>query len=292
MIAGFDNNAKDYIERLYSISENNTNIIFTGAVYGTEKETLISNCFAFCLPSSLEGLPITLLEAMSYSKICLASDIPACQEALGDTGIFFNINDFTDLTSKLIDLNDNLQKYSTLGLQSFERVKSNFTWERITSKYVEYCVEILKNKKRRKYKWIYPLLLLIDVTWNVKCVIFGRPDSDKNLELVPSDYEYFPDNYFNICNITGGEPLMRNDLEEIIEVMFCKAKRVVISTAGWHTERILKIAERFPNIGVRVSIEGLSQTNDDLRGRKGGFDRGLKLLLGLEEWELRTLDLV
>jgi len=120
------------------------------------------------------------------------------------------------------------------------------------------------------------------------CNIWKNP-SDKTKELKPSDYEWFPDNFFKGCNITGGEPLMRTDLEEIIEVMFRKAQRVVISTAGWHTERILKIAERFPKIGVRVSIEGLSQTNDELRGRPGGFDRGLKLLLGLRQMGIKDV---
>ncbi len=120
------------------------------------------------------------------------------------------------------------------------------------------------------------------------CNIWQNP-SNKNQELKPEDYDFFPDNHFNICNITGGEPLMRSDLEDIIEVMFKKSKRVVISTAGWHVERILKIAERFPKIGVRVSIEGLSVINDELRGRKGGFDRGLKLLLGLRRMGIKDV---
>jgi len=64
---------------------------------------------------------------------------------------------------------------------------------------------------------------------------------------------------------------------------------VVISTSGWHYPKIVKLAEKFPKIGIRVSIEGLSQTNDELRGRTGGFDNGLKLLLKLREMGLKDI---
>ena len=57
-----------------------------------------------------------------------------------------------------------------------------------------------------------------------------------------------------------------------------KSERVVISTAGWHTDKILKMAKRFPKIGVRVSLEGMEEINNDLRGRDTGFQRGLKTL--------------
>jgi Fe-coproporphyrin III synthase len=82
---------------------------------------------------------------------------------------------------------------------------------------------------------------------------------------------------------------LRDDLEDIVEVMFKKTKRIVISTSGYHYKKIFKLAERFPNIGVRVSIEGLSQTNNTLRGRDEGFDRGLKTLLGLKSMGVKDI---
>lgn len=90
-------------------------------------------------------------------------------------------------------------------------------------------------------------------------------------------------------NITGGEPFVREDLEEIIEVAFRKSPRVVISTSGWFEERIIRLAEKFPKIGIRISIEGLSQKNDELRGRKGGFDKGLRTLLRLKEMGVKDI---
>ena len=90
-------------------------------------------------------------------------------------------------------------------------------------------------------------------------------------------------------NVTGGEPFVRRDLEDIVEVMMKKSPRIVISTSGWHSERIFKLAERFPDIGIRGSIEGLSEKNDELRGREGSFDRGLRVLLTLKEMGIKDI---
>ncbi|HEB63586.1 MAG TPA: radical SAM protein, partial [Gammaproteobacteria bacterium] len=118
------------------------------------------------------------------------------------------------------------------------------------------------------------------------CDIWENPTNRKE-EITAKDLEILPN--FKFANITGGEPFVRNDLEDIIEVMSEKSQRVVISTSGWHVNKIHKLAERFPNIGIRVSIEGLSQKNDDLRGRDSSFDRGLKTLLGLQEMGVKDI---
>lgn len=115
------------------------------------------------------------------------------------------------------------------------------------------------------------------------CDIWENP-SDRKTEITPKDLEILPKLKF--VNVTGGEPFIRRDLEDIVEVCYSKADRVVISTSGWHVDRIAQMAERFPNIGVRVSIEGLAQHNDRLRGRPGGFDRGLRTVLQLKEMGL------
>ncbi|MES9843919.1 MAG: radical SAM protein [Candidatus Sedimenticola sp. 6PFRAG5] len=118
------------------------------------------------------------------------------------------------------------------------------------------------------------------------CNIWENP-TDKNQEINAKDLEKLPE--FKFVNVTGGEPFVRHDLEEIVEVCFEKSPRVVISTSGYHTQRIVSMAERFPNIGIRVSIEGLSQKNDDLRGREGGFDRGIRTLLTLKEMGIKDI---
>lgn len=118
------------------------------------------------------------------------------------------------------------------------------------------------------------------------CDIWENP-TDSKREIQAKELEMLPK--FKFVNITGGEPFVRRDLEDIVEVMFKKSDRIVISTSGWHTDRIIKMAEKFPNIGIRVSIEGLAQKNDDLRGRDGSFDRAMRLLLTLKEMGVKDI---
>ena len=118
------------------------------------------------------------------------------------------------------------------------------------------------------------------------CSIWKFPTDEKK-EITPKDLEKLSSLKF--ANVTGGEPFQRRDLEDIVSVLFTKAERVVISTSGWHYQKIIKLAEKFPKIGIRVSIEGLSQANDDLRGKEGGFDNGLKVLLKLSEMGIKDI---
>lgn len=118
------------------------------------------------------------------------------------------------------------------------------------------------------------------------CNIWQNP-TDPNKEISPAEIEKLPDVKF--INITGGEPFVREDLEEIVEAAFRKSPRVVISTSGWFEERVIRLAEKFPKIGIRISMEGLSQKNDELRGRQGGFDKGIRTLLQLKEMGIRDI---
>jgi radical SAM protein with 4Fe4S-binding SPASM domain len=93
----------------------------------------------------------------------------------------------------------------------------------------------------------------------------------------------------SLANVTGGEPLVRQDLDEIIRILFTKTDRIVISTSGYYEERIIELVRKFPKLGFRVSIEGLSQKNDELRGRPGGFDRGLRVLLSLQRMGIKDI---
>jgi len=118
------------------------------------------------------------------------------------------------------------------------------------------------------------------------CSIWEHPTNPAQ-ELTPRDLEILP--RLKFINITGGEPFVRQDLDEIVEVCFRKSDRIVISTSGWHYGRIFQLAEKFPKIGVRVSLEGLSRKNDELRGRESSFDRGLRVLLGLREMGVKDI---
>jgi MoaA/NifB/PqqE/SkfB family radical SAM enzyme len=102
------------------------------------------------------------------------------------------------------------------------------------------------------------------------------------LNKIPNDIRFI--------NITGGEPFIRSDLEQIAQTALKKTKRVVISTNGYFTAKIINFAEKFYNkIGFRISIEGLPSANDRLRGLKNGFDHGLRTLLALKNMGIKDL---
>ncbi|NPU84521.1 MAG: radical SAM protein [Syntrophaceae bacterium] len=118
------------------------------------------------------------------------------------------------------------------------------------------------------------------------CNIWDNPSDPQN-EFKPDLMHKLPK--LALVNLTGGEPFVRGDLEEIVRIIFTKTDRVVISTSGWFEDRIIRMAEKYPNLGFRVSMEGLSQKNDELRGREGGFDRGLRTLLELRRMGVKDI---
>ena len=118
------------------------------------------------------------------------------------------------------------------------------------------------------------------------CNIWESP-TEESEEITPEEIKLLPKVKF--INLTGGEPFIREDLAEIVEVCFTKSPRVVISTSGWYEDRVIALAKKFPNIGIRISIEGLACKNDELRGHAGGFDKGLRTLLALKEMGLKDI---
>jgi len=125
---------------------------------------------------------------------------------------------------------------------------------------------------------------------NAKC---GMCNSWKNPtkaseEFKPELLEKIPGGMRRL-NITGGEPLLRKDIMEIVRILDKKTKRLEISTNGYFTEQIIAIAEKFPEITIRVSVEGLPALNDELRGMEGGFDRAVRTILRLKTLGIRDI---
>ena len=84
-------------------------------------------------------------------------------------------------------------------------------------------------------------------------------------------------------NITGGEPFIRKDLPDIVRELYKKTNKIVISTNGYFKDRIIELCKEFPQVGIRISIEGLQETNDKIRGIPDGFNRGYGALKTLVE---------
>lgn len=110
------------------------------------------------------------------------------------------------------------------------------------------------------------------------CNIWANPTNPKE-EFKPDILKKLPK--LTGVNVTGGEPFVREDIEEIVKILLTKTDRIVFSTSGYFSDRIIALAKKYPQLGFRISIEGLSCKNDELRGRTGGFDKGLSTLLEL-----------
>lgn len=118
------------------------------------------------------------------------------------------------------------------------------------------------------------------------CNIWKYPTQARE-EFSPELLKKLPS--LDFCNITGGEPFLREDIVEIVSVLIKKAKRIVISTNGFFTDRVLDVAKQFPDTGFRVSLEGLPSANDELRGLKDGFDHGLRTILELQRLGIKDV---
>lgn len=144
VLCGNNPQVTEYEESLYKLAEGHDNVIFTGAIYGADKDVMFRNCFAFCIPSTLEGLPMSLLEAMSYKKICLASDIPSCHEALGESGVWVPYEDAEAISEKLAYINTHYDELKWQEEANAKRAKESFSWEETTRKYIDLITKICK----------------------------------------------------------------------------------------------------------------------------------------------------
>ncbi|HBE03332.1 MAG: radical SAM protein [Spirochaetes bacterium GWF1_41_5] len=118
------------------------------------------------------------------------------------------------------------------------------------------------------------------------CNIWKNPTKPSE-ELAPEYYEKLPDNMR--INITGGEPMLRDDIDEIFKILYPKASLLELSTNGYYTEKIVNIAEKYPKLLIRVSIEGLPAVNDRQRGIKDGFDHALRTMLELKKTKCKNI---
>ena len=118
------------------------------------------------------------------------------------------------------------------------------------------------------------------------CNIWANP-SKKEEELEPRYYEQLPDGMR--INVTGGEAMLRDDIEDVFRILYPKASLLELSTNGFYTDKIVRIAEKFPNILIRVSLEGLPKLNDKLRGTKDGFDHALRTMLELKKTKCKNI---
>ena len=131
--------------------------------------------------------------------------------------------------------------------------------------------------------------VIVTYRCNAKCTMCNRykEPSLPEEEITVDTIKKLPPMYFT--NITGGEPFIRSDLKEIVRELYKLSDRIVISTNGFYTERIIDLAREFPEIGIRISIEGLEKTNNEIRGLKNGYQKGYQTLKKLRDMGMKDV---
>lgn len=133
VIAGGSSHSEEYFRQLKQ-SAKGKNIIFTDFVQGRALQELYSNAYVYVLPSDLEGMPISLLEAMSYSNCCLTSDIPECTEVCGENALYFKKGSADDLKEKLSFLIENEDAVSAYKSRARDYIIAKYSWEDVVNK--------------------------------------------------------------------------------------------------------------------------------------------------------------
>ncbi len=146
VIAGGSSDAQEYEDEIRSVAKGDDRILFTGFVQDEVLEELYSNAYLYVLPSELEGMPMSLLEAMSHGNCCLTSDIAECLEVTEDKGVSFRNGDVADLREKLQYLCDNPQKVYEYKEHSADFVCKKYNWDDVVHKTLELYEVNRKNK--------------------------------------------------------------------------------------------------------------------------------------------------
>ena len=113
------------------------------------------------------------------------------------------------------------------------------------------------------------------------CYIWQNPTLPRE-EVTLETMSKIP-NGVDYLNITGGEPTLRNDLEEIVDLLYPKAMQLEISSNGLRPEKIEPLIKKYPDIKIRFSLEGFEETNNKIRGENDGFKKKVNGLLRLKE---------
>lgn len=120
----------DYVRELKEQSAGSPQVVFTGYLFGETLQAVFANAKAYVTASGLEGLPLTLLEAMSHALPCIVSDIEQHGEPLAETGRYFPVGDVDALALLLDELEQSSDDaLRAAGKACLERVKNDYTWD-------------------------------------------------------------------------------------------------------------------------------------------------------------------
>lgn len=131
VIAGGSSDTDSFMKELKELAKDDGRIIFTGFVQGQMLDELYSNAYIYTLPSDLEGMPLSLLEAMSYGNCCLVSNILECTEVVEDKALIFKKSDVSDLRERLQDACDHPEKVMQMKKQAADFICEKYNWDEV-----------------------------------------------------------------------------------------------------------------------------------------------------------------
>lgn len=148
VIAGGVSDSEDFAKELAEMASGDDRILFTGFVSGRILEELYSNAYLYVMPSDLEGMPLSLMEAMSYGNCCVVSDIPECLEVVEDYAVVFERGNVQDLRAKLQRLCDDPSLPEMFRGFSSKFICGKYNWDTVT----EETLNLYQCACRRKFR--------------------------------------------------------------------------------------------------------------------------------------------
>ena len=137
VIAGGISHSREYMDKIRSMAAKDERILMTDFVQGRVLEELCSNAYLFAVPSDVEGMAMSLLEAMSYGNCCLVSDIPENMEVVGDYAVSFRKSDVEDLKEKLEMLLADPKLAAQYREKSADYICKKYNWDRVVEQTLE-----------------------------------------------------------------------------------------------------------------------------------------------------------
>lgn len=146
VIAGAASDTDEYVKMLKEMAGDDPNIIFTGFVSGKLLEEIYSNAYVYVLPSKLEGMPLSLLEAMSYGNCVIGSDIAEIADVVEDKAILFKKANVEDLKEKLQMVCDDVELVEKYKREASGYICGKYNWEDV----VERTLDVYRLRGNRK----------------------------------------------------------------------------------------------------------------------------------------------
>jgi glycosyltransferase involved in cell wall biosynthesis len=144
VFAGGSSYSEGYMRKLRAMAWQD--VVFLGFVDRETMAELYSNCYAFVLPSEMEGLSISLLESLSYGNCIIASDIEENREVVEDAGLCFRSGDVESLRSALKTILEDSEIAKSYRKKAQEIGRDRFNWDEITRQTEQFYYKILRQE--------------------------------------------------------------------------------------------------------------------------------------------------